>query len=140
MRTFHCRSVELMLTLWESLVLNILDCNCSQLSHQNGINSRDKGYPEVLYQRDPCQNREDYWERLGTFGRYSMACLISIRWILSRHGYSLRPLALHLAKCKDLWKQALYRSPWLKFLSLHQSVPFRICYSSKYKHLSMYLA
>ena len=73
LRTFQSRSPELMLTLWKSLVLPILDY-CSQLwspskiGEIQQIENVQKSFTRKIFS----SNRKDYWDRLKAFGLYSL--------------------------------------------------------------------
>ena len=73
LRTFHSRSADLMLTLWKSLVLPILDY-CSQLwsptkvGQIQEIEDIQKSFTRKIWH----VNRGDYWERLNSFKLYSL--------------------------------------------------------------------
>jgi ribonuclease P/MRP protein subunit RPP40 len=73
LRTFQSRSAELMLTMWKSLVLPILDY-CSQLwsptkvGQIQEIEDIQKSFTRKIWN----VNRGDYWERLSTFKLYSL--------------------------------------------------------------------
>lgn len=73
LRTFHSRSAELMLTLWKSLVLPILDY-CSQLwcPTKTGLIQEIEDIQKSFTRKIHFQNRGDYWERLSTLGLYSL--------------------------------------------------------------------
>ena len=73
LRTFHSRSPELMLTLWKSLVLPILDY-CSQLWSPSKIGEiqQIEDVQKAFTRKIWSSNRKDYWDRLRTFGLYSL--------------------------------------------------------------------
>ena len=73
LRTFQSRSPELMLTLWKSLVLPILDY-CSQLwsPFKIGDIQRIENVQKAFTRKIQSSNRKDYWERLKTLGLYSL--------------------------------------------------------------------
>ena len=74
LRTFESRSPELMLTLWKSLVIPILDY-CSQLwspskvGEIQQIEDLQKAFTRKIRRSSPSQ---DYWERLQTYRLYSL--------------------------------------------------------------------
>ena len=73
LRTFTDRSHDLMLTMWKSLVLPILDY-CSQLwcpqkkGHIQMIEEIQKSFTRKI----PLPGREDYWDRLSSLHLYSL--------------------------------------------------------------------
>ena len=73
LRTFQSRSADLMLTMWKSLVLPILDY-CSQLwsptkvGQIQEIEDIQKSFTRKIWH----VNRGDYWERLSSFKLYSL--------------------------------------------------------------------
>ena len=73
LRTFQSRNADLMLTLWKSLVLPILDY-CSQLwspdkaGQIQEIEDIQKSFTRKIWN----VNRGDYWERLESFKLYSL--------------------------------------------------------------------
>ena len=73
LRTFQSRSAELMLTMWKSLVLPILDY-CSQLwspiniGQIQEIEDIQKSFTRKIWNVD----RGDYWERLSAYKLYSL--------------------------------------------------------------------
>ena len=73
LRTFQSRSADLMLTMWKSLVLPILDY-CSQLwsptkvGQIQEIEDIQKSFTRKIWH----VNRGDYWERLNLFKLYSL--------------------------------------------------------------------
>ena len=73
LRTFRSRSPELMLTLWKSLVLPILDY-CSQLwcPVKTGLIQEIEDIQKSFTRKIHCDKRGDYWERLNSFQLYSL--------------------------------------------------------------------
>ena len=73
LRTFQSRSPELMLTMWKSLVLPILDY-CSQLwsPMKVGEIQEIEDIQKSFTRRIHIQDRGDYWNRLKTLGLYSL--------------------------------------------------------------------
>ena len=73
LRTFQSRSPELMLTLWKSLVLPILDY-CSQLWSPSkiGLIQQIENVQKVFTRKINSHCREDYWDRLRLFNLYSL--------------------------------------------------------------------
>ena len=73
LRTFKSRSSELMLTLWKSLVLPILDY-CSQLwcPVKTGLIQEIEDIQKSFTRKIHCDHRGDYWERLNNLGLYSL--------------------------------------------------------------------
>ena len=73
LRTFRSRNAELMLTLWKSLVLPILDY-CSQLWSpiKTGLIQEIENIQKSFTRKIYCEKRGDYWERLDTLGLYSL--------------------------------------------------------------------
>ena len=73
LRTFQSRSSELMLTLWKSLVLPILDY-CSQLwcPVKTGLIQEIEDIQKSFTRKIRCDKRGDYWERLNDLGLYSL--------------------------------------------------------------------
>ena len=73
LRTFQSRSPELMLTLWKSLVLPILDY-CSQLwcPIKTGLIQEIEDIQKSFTRKIHCDKRGDYWERLNILGLYSL--------------------------------------------------------------------
>ena len=73
LRTFRSRNAELMLTLWKSLVLPILDY-CSQLWSpiKTGLIQEIENIQKSFTRKIYCEKRCDYWERLDTLGLYSL--------------------------------------------------------------------
>ena len=73
LRTFQSRSPELMLTMWKSLVLPIVDY-CSQLwsptkvGQIQEIEDIQKSFTRKIW----TTNRGDYWQRLNTLKLYSL--------------------------------------------------------------------
>ena len=73
LRTFKCRSPDLMKTLWRSLVLPIMDY-CSQLwcpielSQIKQLEAIQQSFTRKIKTSSPC----DYWERLAHFKLYSL--------------------------------------------------------------------
>ena len=73
LRTYKSRSSDLMLTMWKSLVLPILDY-CSQLwcpikvGQIQEIEDIQKSFTRKIWH----VNRGDYWERLNSFKLYSL--------------------------------------------------------------------
>ena len=73
LRTFQSRSKELMLTLWKSLVLPILDY-CSQLwcPVKTGLIQEIEDIQRFFTRKIRCDKYGDYWERLNMLGMYSL--------------------------------------------------------------------
>ena len=73
LRTFHSRSPELMLTLWKTLVLPILDY-CSQLwcPVRTGLIQEIEDIQKSFTRKIRCGKYGDYWERLNFYGLYSL--------------------------------------------------------------------
>ena len=73
LRTFHSRSEELMMTLWKSLVLPILDY-CSQLwcPSKTGLIQEIEDIQKSFTRKIHSLKRGDYWERLDTYNLYSL--------------------------------------------------------------------
>ena len=73
LRTFQSRSSELMLTLWKSLVLPIVDY-CSQLwcPVKTGLIQEIEDIQKSFTRKIHCERRGDYWERLNNLGLYSL--------------------------------------------------------------------
>ena len=73
LRTFKSRSPDLMLTLWRSLVLPILDY-CSQLWSPSKVGDiqQIEEVQKVFTRKIYSTNRKDYWDRLKTHHLYSL--------------------------------------------------------------------
>ena len=73
LRTFQSRSEELMMTLWKSLVLPILDY-CSQLwsPSKTGQIQEIEDIQKSFTRKIRSQNRSNYWERLNSLKLYSL--------------------------------------------------------------------
>ena len=73
LRTFQSRCSELMLTMWKSLVLPILDY-CSQLwsPEKTGLIQEIENIQKSFTRKISSQKRENYWERLHTYRLYSL--------------------------------------------------------------------
>ena len=73
LRTFHSRNEELMLTLWKSLVLPILDY-CSQLwsPSKTGQIQEIEDIQKSFTRKIHSLNRGNYWERLNSLKLYSL--------------------------------------------------------------------
>ena len=73
LRTFKSRSPELMLTLWKSLVIPILDY-CSQLwcPSKVGEIQQLEEIQKAFTRKILSPTRHDYWERLDKFHLYSL--------------------------------------------------------------------
>ena len=73
LRTFKSRSPDLMLTLWRSLVLPILDY-CSQLWSPSKVGDiqQIEEVQKVFTRKIQSANRKDYWDRLQTYHLYSL--------------------------------------------------------------------
>ena len=73
LRTFQSRSAELMLTLWKSMVIPILDY-CSQLWSPSKIGEiqQIEEIQKSFTRKIKSSNRADYWERLKKFDLYSL--------------------------------------------------------------------
>ena len=73
LRTFQSRSAELMLTLWKSMVIPILDY-CSQLWSPSKIGEiqQIEEIQKSFTRKIKSSNRADYWERLKKFDMYSL--------------------------------------------------------------------
>ena len=73
LRTFQSRSPDLMLTLWKSLVLPILDY-CSQVWSPSKIGhiQQIENVQKVFSRKIKWHCREDYWDRLKSLNLYSL--------------------------------------------------------------------
>ena len=73
LRTFQSRSEELMMTLWKSLVLPILDY-CSQLwsPSKTGQIQEIENIQKSFTRKIRSQNCHNYWERLNSLKLYSL--------------------------------------------------------------------
>ena len=73
LRTFTDRSPDLMLTMWKSLVLPILDY-CSQLwsPQKKGDIQIIEDIQKSFTRKIPLHKREDYWDRLVSLRLYSL--------------------------------------------------------------------
>ena len=73
LRTFESRSPELMLTLWKSLVIPILDY-CSQLWSPSKVGEiqQIEDIQRAFTRKIRFARREDYWQRLHTGHLYSL--------------------------------------------------------------------
>ena len=73
LRTFESRSPELMLTLWKSMVIPILDY-CSQLWSPSKIGDiqQIEELQKAFTRKIRSSKRDDYWQRLQTFHLYSL--------------------------------------------------------------------
>ena len=71
LRTFHSRSPELMLTLWKTLVLPILDY-CSQLwcPVRTGLIQEIEDIQKSFTRKIRSEKSGDYWQRLKLYGLY----------------------------------------------------------------------
>ena len=73
LRTFESRSPDLMLTLWKSLVIPILDY-CSQLWSPSKVGEiqQIEDLQKAFTRKIRAFKREDYWQRLQTYQLYSL--------------------------------------------------------------------
>ena len=73
LRTFQSRSPELMLTLWKSLVLPILDY-CSQLWSPSKIGQikQIENVQKMFSRKIKLPSQQDYWDRLKSLNLYSL--------------------------------------------------------------------
>ena len=73
LRTFESRSPDLMLTLWKSLVIPILDY-CSQLWSPSKVGEiqQIEDLQKAFSRKIRSSKREDYWQRLKTYHLYSL--------------------------------------------------------------------
>ena len=73
LRTFHSRSEELMMTLWKSLVLPILDyCSQLQFPSKTGKIQEIEDIQKSFTRKIHSLKRGDYWERLDSYNLYSL--------------------------------------------------------------------
>ena len=73
LRTFESRSPDLMLSLWKSLVIPILDY-CSQLWSPSKVGEiqQIEDIQKTFSRKIRSSKREDYWQRLQTYHLYSL--------------------------------------------------------------------
>ncbi len=110
LRTFQSRSPELMLTLWKSMVLPILDY-CSQLWSPSKVGEiqQIENVQKAFTRKIQSSNRKDYWDRLKTLGLYSLQrrreryCVIYVWKILEN-------LVPNLSGCSKITAKATLRS------------------------------
>ena len=73
LRTFESRSPDLMLTLWKSLIIPILDY-CSQLWSPSKVGEiqQIEDLQKAFSRKIRSSKRENYWQRLKTYHLYSL--------------------------------------------------------------------